>query len=80
MAVLQAFSRHSTRFSDPTPIRLCEDSRVIFARRIVIALLLAAFRIWRRLPPEERKRVLNAVRSHGPRVASSIRQRARART
>jgi len=73
--------QHSTRLSaPPRPGRLCEDAQVIFARRIVIALLLAAFRIWRRLPPEERKRVLNAVRSHGPRVASSIRQRARART
>jgi hypothetical protein len=59
---------------------VCEDARVIFARRIAIALLLAGFRIWRRLPPEDRRRVLDAVRSHGPRVASSIRQRARART
>jgi hypothetical protein len=59
---------------------VCEDGRVIIARRLVIALLLAAFRIWRRMPPEERKRILNVVRSHGPRVASSIRERARART
>jgi hypothetical protein len=57
---------------------VCEDARVIFARRIVIALLLAAFRIWRRLPPEERRRVLDTMRRHGPRVAGSIRQRARA--
>ena len=50
---------------------------MIFARRIVIALLLAAFRIWRRLPPEERRRVLDTMRRHGPRVASSIKQRTR---
>ena len=56
---------------------MCEDARVIFARRIVIALLLAAFRIWRRLPPEERRRVLDTMRRHGPRVASSIKQRTR---
>jgi hypothetical protein len=53
---------------------------VIFARRIVIALLLAAFRIWRRMPPEERQRVVSSVRRHGIRVASSIGQRSRART
>ncbi len=50
---------------------------MFFARRIVIALLLAAFRIWRRLPPEERRRVLDQVRTHGPRVAASLRERAR---
>jgi acyl-CoA reductase-like NAD-dependent aldehyde dehydrogenase len=59
---------------------VCEDAGVIFARRIVIALLLAAFRIWRRLPPEERTRVLNTVRKQVPRAAASIRQRAKART
>jgi hypothetical protein len=56
---------------------VCEDGRVIFSRRIVIALLLAAFRIWRRLPPEERRRVLDSLRQHGPRVANSIKQRTR---
>jgi hypothetical protein len=52
---------------------------MFFARRIVIALLLAAFRMWRRLPPEERRRVLDTVRRHGPRMASSVAQRARSR-
>ena len=50
---------------------------MFLARKIVIALLLAAFRMWRRLPPEERRRVLDQVRRHGPRVASSLRERAR---
>ena len=50
---------------------------MFFARTFVIALLIAAFRMWRRLPPEERRRVLDQVRRHGPRVASSLRQRAR---
>jgi hypothetical protein len=67
-------STHSTRFGSSS---LCEDAHVIFTRRIVIALLLAAFRIWRRLPPEERRRVLDTMRRHGPRVASSLKQRAR---
>jgi hypothetical protein len=52
---------------------------MIFARRIVIALLLAGFRMWRRLPPEERRRVLDSVRRHGPRVASSVAERARSK-
>jgi hypothetical protein len=50
---------------------------MFLARKMVIALLLAAFRIWRRMPPEERRRVLDQVRRHGPRVANSLRQRSR---
>ncbi|MBA2741183.1 MAG: hypothetical protein H0U46_04140 [Actinobacteria bacterium] len=53
---------------------------MFFARRIVIGLLLAAFRMWRRLPPEERRRVVETMRRHGPRVASSLKQRARGRS
>jgi acyl-CoA reductase-like NAD-dependent aldehyde dehydrogenase len=56
---------------------VCEDSNVFIARRIVFALVLAAFRMWRRMPPEERKRVLNALRTHGTRAASSLKQRTR---
>ena len=50
---------------------------MFLARKMVIALLLAAFRMWRRLPPEERRRVLDQVRRHGPRVANSLKQRTR---
>jgi hypothetical protein len=51
----------------------------MFARRIAIGLLLAAFRVWRRLPPEQRRAVLSAARRHGPRVAGAVGRRARAR-
>jgi hypothetical protein len=51
----------------------------MFARRLTIGLLLAAFRIWRRLPPKERQAVMSAVRRHGPRVATSVGRRARER-
>jgi hypothetical protein len=54
---------------------VCDDAVVIFARRITIALLLAGFRMWRRLPAEDRRKVLNAVRTHAPRVASSLARR-----
>ncbi len=73
---LRAVEGASTHSARPSGACVCEDGDVIFARRIVIALLLAAFRIWRRLPPEERRRVLDTMRRHGPRVASQIKQRA----
>ncbi|MBA2642063.1 MAG: hypothetical protein H0U82_03920 [Actinobacteria bacterium] len=50
---------------------------MFFVRRITVALLLAGFRMWRRLPPAERRRVWGAVRRHGPRVASSLARRGR---
>jgi hypothetical protein len=56
---------------------LCEDGRVIFARRLTIALLLAGFRMWRRLPPEDRQKVVSAIRHHAPRVAASLSRRRR---
>jgi hypothetical protein len=58
---------------------VCDDSPVIFARRLTIALLLAGFRMWRRLPPEDRRKVLDLVRQNAPRLAASLRRgRARA--
>jgi hypothetical protein len=48
---------------------------MLLARRLIIALVLAGFRMWRRLPPEERRLVLTAVRRHGPRVASAFTRR-----
>ncbi len=56
---------------------MCEDSNMFIARRIVFALVLAAFRMWRRMPPEDRKRVLDAIRTHGTRAAASLKQRSR---
>jgi hypothetical protein len=58
-------------------VAVCEDDRVIFARRLTIALLLAGFRMWRRLPPEDRQMVVNAIRRHAPRVASTLSRRRR---
>ena len=54
--------------------RVCEDSGVIFARRLTVMLLLAGFRMWRRLPAEDRRMVLNVVRQNAPRVLSSLRR------
>jgi hypothetical protein len=39
-----------------------------------IGLALAAWDIWRRLPPRQRKQVLDIARKHGPKVASKVLQ------
>jgi hypothetical protein len=47
-----------------------------------IGIALTAWDLWRRLPPKQRKQVLNIARKHGPKVASKVmkaRVRARAR-
>ena len=33
-------------------------------------LAVSAWRLWRRLPPKQRKRILRQVRKHGPKVAA----------
>lgn len=37
-----------------------------------VTIALTAWDIWRRLPPKQRKQVLNAARKHGPTVASKV--------
>jgi hypothetical protein len=45
-----------------------------------LGLALTAWDIWRRLPPRQRKQILNIARKHGPRVAARVmRAGARAR-
>jgi hypothetical protein len=51
------------------------------ARRVgPLGLALTAWDIWRRLPPRQRKQVINIARKHGPKVAARVlRAGARAR-
>ena len=42
------------------------------------ALAVAAFDVWRRLPPKQRQQALSLARKHGPKVAKQI-VKARAR-
>ena len=42
-----------------------------------IGLALTAFEIWRRLPPRQRRRVLEMTRKHGPRIAAALLARRR---
>ena len=53
----------------------------LFSRRLgPVGLALTVWDIWRRLPPKQRKQVLNIARKHGPKVAARVMQaRARAR-
>lgn len=37
-----------------------------------LGLALTAWDIWRRLPPRQRKQVLNIARRHGPKVAAGV--------
>ena len=46
-----------------------------------IGIALTAWDLWRRLPPRQRKQVLDIARKHGPKVAARVMQaRSRART
>ena len=54
--------------------------RYLLARRMVpVGMVITAWDIWRRLPPKQRKRLLSAARTHGPRLASQARERRRLR-
>lgn len=44
-----------------------------------LGLAFGAFHLWRRLPPAQRKRVIAAARTHGPRVAAAMLARRKAR-
>ena len=37
-----------------------------------LGVALTAFEIWRRLPPSQRRMVLNATRTHGPRFVAAF--------
>ena len=44
-----------------------------------LGVALTAFELWRRLPPSQRKRLMRATRTHGPKVAAALLARRRAR-
>ena len=54
---------------------------LLIAAPLVVALGLAigAYHVWRRLPPAQRKRVLQTARTHGPKVAAAILARRKTR-
>ncbi|MCP9487122.1 MAG: aldehyde dehydrogenase family protein [Gaiellaceae bacterium MAG52_C11] len=42
-----------------------------------IGVAITAFELWRRLPPKQRRRVLEATRTHGPKIAAALLARSR---
>lgn len=57
----------------PNCLRVCEDpSMPRFRPTSPLGLAFGAFHLWRRLPPAQRKRVLQTARTHGPKVAAAI--------
>jgi hypothetical protein len=44
-----------------------------------VGLAFTAYDLWRRLPPSQRRRLLEATRTHGPRIASGAARRVRDR-
>ena len=37
-----------------------------------LGLAFTAFHLWRRLPPAQRRQVMNMARVHGPKVATAV--------
>ena len=55
----------------PGPFRL-------LTRRVgPLGVALTAYDIWRRLPPKQRKQLMNIARRHGPTVAANVAKRMR---
>jgi hypothetical protein len=48
--------------------------RLVTRRGGPVGLVLTAWDLWRRLPPKQRKQVLDLARKHGPRVAARVLQ------
>ncbi|MHB1243177.1 MAG: hypothetical protein ACYC1P_07250 [Gaiellaceae bacterium] len=44
-----------------------------------LGLVLGAFHVWRRLPPKQRKQVMRAARTHGPKAAAALLAKRRSR-
>jgi hypothetical protein len=44
-----------------------------------MGLAISAWKLWRRLPPKQRKRVMKQVRRHGPKLAAKAVKYAAAR-
>jgi hypothetical protein len=44
-----------------------------------IGIAFTAYQLWRRLPPTQRRQVLQVARTHGPKVAAALLARRRVR-
>jgi len=46
--------------------------RLLTRRAGPLGLALTAWDLWRRLPPKQRRQLLNLARKHGPKVAARV--------
>jgi hypothetical protein len=46
--------------------------RLLTRRAGPLGIALTAWDIWRRLPPRQRKQIVNIARKHGPKVAARV--------
>jgi len=53
-------------------------ARFLF-RRVPFAMMLTAWRLWRHLPPAQRRQLVKLVGTHGPRLAQQAMARRRRR-
>ena len=62
-------------------MRPCANMRSMarFRPTSPLGIALGAFHLWRRLPPAQRKRVLQTARTHGPKVAAALLAKRKAR-
>jgi hypothetical protein len=42
-----------------------------------VGVVLTAYDIWRRLPPRQRRQIIDVARKHGPRAAAAVAKRSR---
>jgi hypothetical protein len=49
-------------------------ARLLTRRAGPLGLALTAWDLWRRLPPKQRKQLMNLARKHGPKVAARVLQ------
>ena len=61
------------------PLLIASVALYLVRRLRPTAVVLIAYRTWRRLPPEQRQQLILAARRNGPRLASSLTRRGRMR-
>jgi hypothetical protein len=69
-----------TTGAEPEPHRrgVCEDAGVPRLRPTSpVGIALTAYQLWRRLPPRQRRQLLELTRRHGPRAAAALLARRR---
>ena len=57
---------------DHTKRRLQARVRELEAERQRLRDAITLYDVWRRLPPKQRRQILEATRKHGPRVAARV--------